>query len=166
LIKEKTGELEMLFDEFKDVFTWTYKNMKDILLELAQHKIELDTSIPPAHQARNKLNPNCAVIVKHDIDKLLTIGFFQPIEKAAWLSPIVIVPKKNNKLKNCEDFRKLNKATKKNPYPLPFSDEVLNTLAGYEAYSFLDRYSGYHHIFIAPKDRYKTTFVANWGAFV
>ncbi len=156
----------MLFDEFKDVFAWTNKNMEDIPLELAQHKIKLDTSIPPTHQARNKLNPNCAVIVKHDINKLLIIGFFQPIEEATWLSPIVIVPKNNNKLKNCVDFRKLNKATQKNPYPLPFSNEILNTLAWYKAYSFLDRYSRYHHIFIAPKDRYKTTFVANWGAFV
>jgi hypothetical protein len=59
-----------------------------------------------------------------------------------------------------------NKATKKNRYPLPFFDEVLNIVAGYEAYSFLDRYSRYHQIFIAPKDRYKTTFVIDWGAFV
>jgi hypothetical protein len=51
----------------------------------------------------------------------------------------------------------LNKATKKNPYPLPFFDEVLNTIVGYEAYSFLDGYSRYHQISIAFKDRYKTT---------
>jgi hypothetical protein len=53
----------------------------------------------------------------------------------------------------------LNKATKKNPYPLPFFDEVLNNVAGYEAYSFLDGYSRYRQIFIAPEDRYKPTFV-------
>jgi hypothetical protein len=76
------------------------------------------------------------------------------------------MPKKNGKLKFCVDFKKLNKATKKDPYFLPFFYEVLNTTIGYEAYSFLDGYSRYHHIFIAPKDRYKTTFVTNWGAFV
>jgi hypothetical protein len=48
------------------------------------------------------------------------------------------VPKKNGKLRICVDFRKFNKATKKNPYPLPFSNEVLNTIVRYEAYSFLD----------------------------
>jgi hypothetical protein len=78
----------------------------------------------------------------------------------------VLVPKKNGKLKICVDFRKLNKATKKNPYPLPFSDEVLNIIVGYEAYSFLDGYSRYHHISIAPKDRYKTTFAIDWEVFV
>ncbi len=71
------------------------------------------------------------------------------------------VPKKNGKLKFCVDFKKLNKATKKNPYPLPFFDEVLNIVAGYEAYSFLDGYSRYHHISIAFKDRYKITFVTD-----
>ncbi len=79
---------------------------------------------------------------------------------------IVVVPKRNGKLKICVDFRKLNKDTKKNPYPLPFFDEVLNTITGYEAYSFLDGYLSYHQIFIAPEDRYKTSFVTNRGAFV
>jgi hypothetical protein len=53
----------------------------------------------------------------------------------------VVVLKKNGKLIICVDFKKLNKATKKTPYPLPFFDEVLNTIAGYETYSFLDGYS-------------------------
>ncbi len=66
----------------------------------------------------------------------------------------------------CVDFKKFNKVTKKNPYPLPFSNEVLNIVAGYEAYSFLDGYLGYHHIFITPNYRYKIAFVIDWGAFV
>jgi hypothetical protein len=53
---------------------------------------------------------------------------------------------KNGKLRICIDFKKLNAATKKDPYPLPFIDEVLNTIVGYEIYSFLDGYLGYHQI--------------------
>jgi hypothetical protein len=56
----------------------------------------------------------------------------------------VVIPKKNGKLRICVDFKKLNKATKNNPYPLPFSNESLNIVAGYEVYSFLDGYSKYH----------------------
>jgi hypothetical protein len=97
---------------------------------------------------------------------LLAARFIQLIEEATWLSPIVVVPKKNGKLRICVDFRKLNKATKKNPYPLPFFDEVLNTIAKYEAYLFFNGYLRYHQISIAFEDRYKTTFVTNWGAFV
>jgi CRISPR/Cas system-associated protein Cas10 (large subunit of type III CRISPR-Cas system) len=69
----------------------------------------------------------------------------------------MVVPKKNGKLKICVDIRKFNKATKKNPYPLAFSNEVLNTIVGYEAYSFLDGYSRCHHISITLENRYKTT---------
>ncbi len=82
------------------------------------------------------------------------------------MSPKVIIPKKNGKLKICIDFRKLNVSTNKDPYPLPFIDEVLNTIARYETYIFLDGYSRYHQIFIALEDRYKIAFVKNWGAFI
>jgi hypothetical protein len=58
------------------------------------------------------LNPNYAVIIKQDIDKLLVACFIKLVEEATWLSPIIIVPKKNKKLKISVDFRKLNVATK------------------------------------------------------
>jgi hypothetical protein len=90
----KVLELEQLLKEFKDVFTWTDKDLKGIPPELAQHKIELDTTISPTHQARYKLNPNYVTTVKQDIDKLLAVGFIQSIKEATWLSPIVVVPKK------------------------------------------------------------------------
>ncbi len=77
------------------------------------------------------------------------------------MSPIVVVPKKNGKFKICIDFRKSNVITKKDPYPLPFTNEHLNTIAGYETYSFLDEYLGYHQFFIIPKDRYNIAFVTD-----
>jgi hypothetical protein len=121
--------MEQLLKEFKDVFAWTYKDLKGIPLELAHHKIELNTIIPLAHQAKYRLNPNYVITIKQDIDKLLAVGFIQSIEEATWLSPIVIIPKKNGKLTIYIDFRKLNVATKKDPYPLPFTYEILNTIA-------------------------------------
>ncbi len=60
----KVLEVEQLFKEFKNVFAWTYKYLKNIPPKLAQHRIELETTIPLAHQARYRLNPNYATIVK------------------------------------------------------------------------------------------------------
>jgi hypothetical protein len=60
----------------------------------------------------------------------------------------------------------LNKATKKNPYILPFFNEVQNIIARYEAYSCLDGYFEYHQLFITFENKYKTTFVIDWGTFV
>jgi hypothetical protein len=97
---------------------------------------------------------------------LLIVGFIQFVEEAKLLSPIIVIPKKNCKLRICIDFKKLNVATKKDPYPLPFTNEMLNTVTGYEAYSFLDGYLRYHQISITLVDKYKIAFVTYWGAFI
>ncbi len=105
-------EVEQLLKELKDVFTWTYKDLKRIPPEFAQHKIELGITIPMAHYARYRLNPNYVITFKQYMNKLLSTRFIQSI-KATWLSPIIVVHKKNGKLKICIDFRKLNATIKK-----------------------------------------------------
>ncbi len=82
------------------------------------------------------MNPNYVAIVKEDINKLLVVDFIKPIKEATWLSPIVIVPKKNGKLKIYVDFRKLNATTNKDLYLLPFMDEVINTIMCMEFITF------------------------------
>jgi hypothetical protein len=78
--------------------------------------------------AKYKLNPNYVIVIKQNIDELLIAGFIQIVEEATWLSPIVVVvPKKNGKLRIYIDLKKLNAVTKKNPHPLPFTYEMLNT---------------------------------------
>jgi hypothetical protein len=57
-------EVEQMLKEFKDVFAWTYKDLKVIPLKLAQHIMEMDTTIPLAHKAKYILNPNYAIVVK------------------------------------------------------------------------------------------------------
>ncbi len=71
----------MLFKDFKDVFAWTYIDLKSTPSKLAQHIIELDTSIPLTHQTRYRLNHDYVVTIKHKIDKLLAVGFIQLVEE-------------------------------------------------------------------------------------
>jgi hypothetical protein len=104
-----------LFKEFKDVFAWTYKDIKGIPPELAQHIIELDTTIPPTHQAKCKFNPNYVIVIKQVINKLLVVEFIQSVEETTWLSPIVIIPKKNGKL--MYRFEKMKCSRKKRTIP-------------------------------------------------
>ena len=63
------------------------------------------------------------------------------------------------------DYRELNKAMQKDHFPLPFIDQVLDTLARKKFFSFLDGFSGYNQIQIAPEDHDKTTFTFPWGTF-
>ena len=65
----------------------------------------------------------------------------------------------------CIDYRKLNTATRKDHYPLPFIDQMLDRLARHSHYCFLDGYSGYNQIAIAPEDKEKSTFTCPYGTF-
>jgi hypothetical protein len=149
---------------YKDVFAWTYENKKGIPPHNCEHKIELKPNTKPIKQSRYQMNPNYAAKVKEEIDKLLKAGFIYPVDRAEWLSPIVIVPKKNGKLRVCVDYRKLNGLTKFDPFPLPFTEEILETVAGYEMLSLLDGLSGYNQVKIAPEDQPKACFITEWGA--
>ena len=143
-----TTDATSLFKEYRDVFAFSYEDLRGIPEHIATHHIELDTAISPCHQARYRINPNYAKAVKEDLEKLLKASFIEPVDQATSLSPIVVVPKKNGKLRICVDFRRLNAATKKDPYSLPFTDEVLDTVIGYAAYSFINCFSGYHQVHI------------------
>ena len=65
----------------------------------------------------------------------------------------------------CTDYRKLNAMKRKDHFPLTFIDQMLERLAGHTYYCFLDGYSGYNQIPIAPKDQEKTTFTCLFGTF-
>jgi hypothetical protein len=94
------------------------------------------------------MNPNYATVVKRDLDKLLSVGFIAQVEEASWLLPIVVVLKKI-----CADFQQFNVS--------PFIKEVLDEVVGHEIYLFFDGFFNYHQIMLAPKNRYKTTFITN-----
>ena len=139
--------------------------MKGIDLSFHQHHINLKQDAVPIVQQRYTMNPNYAKQVKEELDRLLSVGFIKPIHEVTWLSPIVIVPKKSGKIKVCVDYRKLNAATIFDPFPLPFTDTLLNAVAGHQIYNFLDGFSGYNQIRTAPEDENKTAFITEWGAF-
>ncbi|MCO5570631.1 hypothetical protein L7F22_024358 [Adiantum nelumboides] len=82
-----------------------------------------------------------------------------------WVSPVVVTPKKNGKWRVCVDYKPLNAATKRDHFPLPFQDEILNEVAGHERYIVCDGYSGYYQIRIVEEDQHKTTFITPWGCF-
>lgn len=158
--------VESLFREFIDVFTFSYEDLHGIPEHKAIHRIDLNLLISSSHEVRYRINPNYAKAVKDDLERLLSAEFIAPLDQASWLSPTIVVPKKNEKLRICVDFRRLDAATKKDPYPLLFTDEVLDAVLEYDAYSFIDCFSRYHHVRIHLDDRPKTTFIIEWGAYV
>ena len=87
-----------------------------------------------------------------NLQKLIRAGFSQPVELTTWVSPMVIVRKKNEKLRACIDYRALNKVTLKDHFPLPFMNNILEEVVCHAMYSFADGYSGYNQIHIVQRD--------------
>ena len=122
-------------------------------------------------------------MVKKEVVKLLDAGIIYPISDSSWVSPIQYVPKKGGItiVKNeegefisirvvsgwrvCIDYWKLNASTRKDHFPLPFIDQMLERIAGHAFYYFLDGYSRYNQIAIALEDQEKTTFTCPYGTF-
>ena len=90
--------------------------------------------------------------MEEELQKPLDVNFIYPISDGKWISPLVVFPKKNGKWRICVDYRELNKAMRKDHFPLPFIGQVLDTLVGKKLFSFWDGFSGYNQIQIAPED--------------
>ena len=179
---EEEKLLRVLRDH-KQALGWSLADLKGICPSMCMHRILLEDGHKPSVEAQRRLNPTMKEVVRKEVLKWLDTGVIYPISDSAWVSPVQVVPKKggttvirteNNILlpsrivtewRICIDYRKLNKATRKDHFPLPFLDQMLDRFAGYEYYCFLDGYSSYNQISIAPEDQEKTTFTCPYGTF-
>ena len=91
--------------------------------------------------------------------KLKRAGAIKEIFYPEWLASTVVVKKKSRKWRVCVDFTNLNKACPKDPFPMPWIDQLVDATAGHPWMSFLDAFQGYHQIPLALEDQEKTAFV-------
>jgi hypothetical protein len=101
-----------------------------------------------------------------ELARLVAAGFIREVLYPEWLANPVLVLK-NNKVdwRMCVDYTDLNKHCPKDPFGLPRIDQVVDSTAGCSVLSFLDCYSGYHHISMAKEDEEKIAFITPFGAF-
>ena len=112
------------------------------------------------------MNKNYTKRVGEEITKMLEAGIIFKVQTSEWVSPIVISLKKDGaQIRIYVDFRCLKAVTIKDPFPIPFTDSILEEVAGHEIYSFMDGFSGYNQISIVEEDKLKTTFVVEGGVY-
>ncbi|GKC87304.1 reverse transcriptase domain-containing protein [Tanacetum coccineum] len=161
-------------------------NLKYVFLEepsFLPQKIQLMDDKNPLSKKQRRLNPIMQEVVKKETVKLLDTSIIYPITDSPWVSPIHCVPKKggitvvtnkNDELvptrtvtgwQVCIDYRKLNEATSKDHFPLPFMDQMLERLIGNRYFCFLDGFIRYFQIPIDPNDQEKTTFTCPFGTY-
>ncbi|GJU91820.1 reverse transcriptase domain-containing protein [Tanacetum coccineum] len=180
--EEKAALLKVL-KLHKRAIAWKISDIKGIDPCFYTHKILMEDDFKPAVQHQRRVNPKIHEVIKKEVIKLLDAGLIYPISDSPWVSPVHCVPKKggmtvveneDNELiptrlvtgwRVCIDYRKLNDATRKDHFPLPFMDQMLKRLAGNEYYCFLDGFSRYFQIPIDPQDQEKTTFTCPYGTF-
>ncbi|GJZ64920.1 reverse transcriptase domain-containing protein [Tanacetum coccineum] len=180
--EDKTALIKVL-KSHKHAIAWKISDIKGIDPQFCTHKILMEENAKPVVQHQRRVNPKIHEVIKQEVIKLLDAGLIYPISDSPWVSPVHCVPKKGGitVVKNeeneliptrlvtgwrvCIDYRKLNDATRKDHFPLPFMDQMLERLAGNEYYCFLDGFSGYFQIPIDPLDQEKTTFTCPYGTF-
>ncbi|GJS99596.1 reverse transcriptase domain-containing protein [Tanacetum coccineum] len=180
--KEKMLLLQVL-EKRKGAIAWKMSDIRGISPSMCTHKILMKDDLKPVIQPQRRLNPKVQDVVKNKIVKLLDFRLICPISDSSWVSLIHVVLKKggmtvvlndNNELipsrivtgwRVCIDYRKLNDATRKDHFPLLFIDQMLERLSGNEYYCFLDGFSGFFQIPIAPEDQEKTTSTCPYGTF-
>ncbi|KAD4586290.1 hypothetical protein E3N88_23891 [Mikania micrantha] len=183
LTEEHERALIEVLSTYKSVIGWTIVDMKGISPSIAMHKIITEPEAKPFRDTQRRLNPNMREVVKKEVLKWLDARIIFPISDSTWVSPTQTVPKKSGiqvvrgddgeqiatrpvtGWRVCIDYRKLNAATSKDHFPLPFIDQIIERLSGEKFFCFLDGYSGYNQIAIHPNDQHKTTFTCPYGTF-
>ncbi|GJS85984.1 reverse transcriptase domain-containing protein [Tanacetum coccineum] len=183
LKEDEKARLLTVLKSHKRAIAWKISDIKGIDPQFCTHKILMEDDSKPAIQHQRRVNPKIHEVIKKEVIKLLDAELIYPISDSPWVSPVHCVPKKggitviendDNELiptrlvtgwRVCIDYRKLNDATRKDHFPLPFMDQMLERLARNEYYCFLDGFSGYFQIPIDLQDQEKTTFTCPYGTF-
>ena len=177
------GSLLHVLKENKQALGWNIIDLKGISPTVCTHHIYLEEEAKSVRQPQRRLNPHMQEVVRAEVLKLLQAGIIYPISDSTWVSPTQVVPKKSGvttvhnekgegiptrlttSWRVCIDYRRLNEVTRKDHFPLPFIDQLLERISGYPVYCFLDGYSGYFQIEIAAEDQEKTTFTCPFRTY-
>jgi len=102
--------------------------------------------------------------IEDEVHKLIACGFIWEEQHPDWVTIIVPVLKKNEKIWVCID-RNLNAACPKDEFPLPITDVIIDNTCGFERMSFMDGFSGYNQIKMYPEDEKHTSFQTPLGVY-
>ena len=115
---------------------------------------------PPRHPSKEHVEA-----VRNEVTKLKQTGVIKEVFYPQWLANTMVVKKKTGKWHMCVDFKDLNKACLKDPFPMPRIDQLMDAIVGHPRVSFLDAFQGYHQIPLASDNQEKTTFVTSIGNY-
>src|SRR5579871_4288518 len=132
--------------------------------DVITHRIITDPDIYPIKTRPYPLAPKESEFLQKELDHFENLGIIEKC-KSPWAAPILLVKKKNGELRLVVDYRKLNKITRMDTYPLPRINELLDCLGKATIFSALDMRSGFYQISIDKDSHEKTGFVTKFGTY-
>ena len=139
--------------------------MPGIPWEVTEHALRLIPGLKPAKQRLHRFDDERRKAIGEEIAKLLAAKFIREVFHSDWLTIPVLVKKKIGKWRMCIDYTGLNKACPKDHSHLPRIDQIVDSTSSCEIHSFLDAYSGYHHIMMKESDQLATSFITSYGSY-
>ena len=163
--KDMKFELIALLKEFKEIFAWSYQDMPGLDTEIVVHRIPVKPECPPLWQALQRMKSEIILKIKEEVEKQWKASFLIAIAYSDWVTNIVPVPKKDEKVRMCVDYRDLNQANPKDNFPLLHNDTLIDNTTTNMFFSFMDGFSGYNQIKTAEEDKAKIAFTTHWGTY-
>jgi len=154
LSESESVQLSVLLDNYKSVFAFNDNELGST--SLIEHSIDVG-EIKPIFQRPYRIPYSQREIVENKIKELCDRGIIRP-SNSPYSSPLVLVPKKDGSLRLCVDFRRVNEVTKKDVYPLPLIQDMVDALNGSKYYSVLDLCQGYHQVPVKESHKEITAF--------
>ena len=118
LSKEEEAELIQTLAKNKDVFTWSVSDLKGVNRDIIEHSLDTNPKVKPRKQHQRKMSEERILVAKEEVQRLLDANVIREVKYSEWLANVVLVPKKNGKMRMCIDFTNLNKACKKDLFTL------------------------------------------------
>ena len=165
LTPEERKTFERILTKIKVVFAWSYKEIPCLDRDITEHHIPIYPEARPIKQKLCGLRPEWEKKIREEIAKQIQVNFLEVVDYPQWFAHIVLVPKKDEKVRMCVDFRDLNKACPKDDFPLPHIDVIVDSAAPSAMYSFMDGFLGYNQIMMTVMDKIKTGFITEWGTY-
>ena len=156
LTESEEQKLLEILRKYKEAIAWSIEDLKGISPSICMHKILLNDNAKTSIKHQWRLNPMMKEVIIKEVLKWLNAGFIYAISDSSWVSPVHVIPKKGGftvirnekneliltrtvtRCRVCIDYRKLNTVTRKDHFPLPFIDQMLDRLAGHPHLCFLD----------------------------
>lgn len=162
LTPEQDGQLQSILDEYDELFVTQNENIG--IVPFIRHVIDTGTE-QPIRSKPYRVSYHEQQVIRKLVDEMLEAGIIRP-SRSHWASPVVLVKKKGTTdLRFCVDYRKLNRITKIDPYPIPNMESVLETLSGNNWFSKLDVKSMYWQVLMDKDSVEKTAFVVHCGHY-